>query len=193
MSVTQEVLSEAADVLEVQKIKCDKCGDQIKRTVMQVAGISGLEDGDVLAQVECEPCDHNSLERVTVADVLPHAAQRFVLKLNDKSDWETRRVFKSRSTFISIPEIGLESASTSVAGGTVLELLEAVREEMMNVPAFQAVDQTEGMLRMMDFIESFSDVVNGFKEATLEIEDAKKSLCYVEARGENDEHLTVTR
>jgi hypothetical protein len=31
-----------------------------------------------------------------VSEVLPHAAQRFVLKLNGESDWQTRRVFKVR-------------------------------------------------------------------------------------------------
>eukprot|EP00045_Choanoeca_perplexa_P009829 m.96233 g.96233 ORF g.96233 m.96233 type:complete len:194 (-) comp15044_c0_seq12:131-712(-) len=193
MSFTNDVLADVADVLEVQPFACPSCQKDIERKVMQVHGIQGIEEGSVLAQLQCDDCEHNSLERMAVSDVLPHAAQRFVLQLTKDSDWQSRRVFKSRTTMLCIPEIGLDSASTSVAGGTILDLLEAVRDEMTNVPAFQGLAHADGMLQMMGFMEKFNDVLDGTCEATLEMEDAASRLCFIEARGEADAHLFVKR
>jgi hypothetical protein len=52
---------------------------------------------------------------------------------------------------------------------------------MTNVPAFQGLGYADGMLKMMGFIESFNDVLDGTLEATLEMEDAASRLCYIEA------------
>ena len=52
--------------------------------------------------------------------------------------------------------------------------------KMMNVPAFQGLDHAECMMKMMQFMEQFNEVINGTMDATLVLEDTQNSLCYIE-------------
>ncbi|EDQ91264.1 uncharacterized protein MONBRDRAFT_6354, partial [Monosiga brevicollis MX1] len=88
------------------------------------------------------------------------------------------------SRAFSIPEIGLESAKTEQGGAaiTVLELLQATKAEVTNSPAFQQLDQAEGMVKLMEFVQQLDEVIEGTMDATLVLEDTQDKMAFIEVR-----------
>eukprot|EP00049_Salpingoeca_infusionum_P010178 m.172039 g.172039 ORF g.172039 m.172039 type:complete len:163 (-) comp14569_c0_seq2:2436-2924(-) len=107
---------------------CPTCSADVTGVVMHVDMPEFA--GKLLNQVKCPYCGFVKTDVVS-KDIMTDMGRKFTLKLCAESSWKTRNIMKSSTATVTIPEVGLEGATT--AGGTfttVEELLLNIREEV---------------------------------------------------------------
>eukprot|EP00049_Salpingoeca_infusionum_P010180 m.172057 g.172057 ORF g.172057 m.172057 type:complete len:214 (-) comp14569_c0_seq3:2058-2699(-) len=167
---------------------CPTCSADVTGVVMHVDMPEFA--GKLLNQVKCPYCGFVKTDVVS-KDIMTDMGRKFTLKLCAESSWKTRNIMKSSTATVTIPEVGLEGATT--AGGTfttVEELLLNIREEVGRCPSFpEGMDAAEGMAGILDFVTKLNEVLDETMDATLIIEDPNES-CFIERIGKDDVHLS---
>eukprot|EP00042_Codosiga_hollandica_P025832 m.118151 g.118151 ORF g.118151 m.118151 type:complete len:460 (-) comp51999_c0_seq2:160-1539(-) len=121
----------------------------------------------------CALCGHRSNE-IRAGGSIADKGIRFTLKLNAESEWANRDCLKSSSCVMTIPEIELSAAPTTLGGSftTIEGLIKQVYDQLANSPFYHG-DSSGGeqRVKMASFLSMLREILDGKRDATLILED----------------------